>query len=287
MKKLISLTTLILFILFPIKAQNFVSEDNLWHVKNAGFPDFFTTEIFKIEGDSVVNLIQYKKIWFTYDSALINWTYEGLIREDSNVVYFIPPDCSEGILYDFNLEIGDTAFIKNRFCQDTEVQVIVYNIDTIDYFGIQRKRWLIDNSFNEYWIDGIGSQCGPLHSKYYSCIICPSWDLLCFHKNETLLYIKTGETECYQASVGLEEASKIENIIIYPNPAKSELFIEFQDLIDEEYTIEIYSISGQLQFIQRGIKKNITIDISKLPQGLSFVRVRDKKQTFISKFIKK
>ncbi|MCD4679754.1 MAG: T9SS type A sorting domain-containing protein [Bacteroidales bacterium] len=284
MKKLLILSNLVLIIsLTP--AQNFVSEDNLWHVKNAGFPGFFTTEIFKVEGDSVVNLILYKKIWFTYDSALINWTYEGLIREDSNVVYFIPPDCNEGILYDFNLEIGDTTFIKNRFCQDTEVQVIVYDIDTVDYFGIQRKRWLIDNSFNEYWIDGIGSQCGPLHSKYYSCIICPSWDLLCFHKNETLLYIKAGETECYQVSVGLDETNTSDEITITPNPVNRGKKIEIQTF-ERIKSILIYNSSGVLiESIMENFDNRTFLETNQFQPGLYFLRIENKDKKTITKKI--
>jgi hypothetical protein len=41
--------------------------------------------------------------------------FQGLLREEANIVYCIPPDFNKGVLYDFNLEIGDAEFVKNVF----------------------------------------------------------------------------------------------------------------------------------------------------------------------------
>jgi hypothetical protein len=179
----------------------------------------FITEIYVIQGDSIFNSLSYKKIWMTNDSTLNGLMYQGLLREENNVVYYVPPSNTEGILYDFNLDVGDTTYVKNMFCGDVELETVVIAIDTVEYFGRERKRWYLESDgWQEYWIEGIGSMNGPLHSFYALCIICPVWELLCFHENDELLYILYGEEECFQTSVGIEEISTPESYKIIPNP---------------------------------------------------------------------
>lgn len=224
----------IIFIVFAVLmnltifGQNFISSDRQWNVRLYG--DYgLTTEIFQIEGDSIVDSKSYNKIWVSYDS-LTTMVFLGLLREESNVVYYIPPYFSEGILYDFNLEIGDTISVKNIFCGDDEIPLDVIDIDTVEYFGETRKRWhLGENGYvEEFWVEGVGSLNGPLYTKFWYCIICPDWKLLCYHKNDTLKYIMPGETECYQNTVGIEELTENDKILIHPNPVKKGNSIEIE-----------------------------------------------------------
>jgi hypothetical protein len=203
-----------------------------------------STEIFFIDGDSVVNSVNYNKIWVSYDS-LLTWHYQGLLREVSNIVYYIPPDGNEGILYDFNLEIGDSAYINNLFCSDIPIYVV--DIDTVEYFGVSRKRWLLgENGYvQESWVEGIGSMHGPLYTKFEYCIICPVWNLLCYHNNDTLEYIMNGYTDCYQTSVGIIEEYDDTGFAIYPNPIRkgSSIYITTNSVPSN---ISVYNSSGIL-----------------------------------------
>ncbi len=163
MKKLLILPILILYGMV-CHSQGFVSEANQWNVMIYDYYYGYNTEVFKIEEDSLLNSMAYKKVWWSHDTAMAIWTFQGLLREESNIVYYVPPEGSEGVLYDFNLDTGDTCWIKNMWCGDTEVQVIINDIDTVQYYGVERKRWYIDNPMNglvEYWIEGIGSTFGP------------------------------------------------------------------------------------------------------------------------------
>ena len=186
-------------------------------------------EIYVIQGDSLHNTISYRKMWMSYDSILSGLMYQGLVREDNNVVYYVPHDATEGVLYDFNLVEGDTVFVKNMFCGDMELEATVVEIDTVEYFGIERKRWQLESEgWTEYWLDGIGSLSGPMHSFYSLCIICPVWDLLCFHENDDLLYIMPGQTNCYQTSVGIEEQLAEATFKILPNPVNQGQYFEIE-----------------------------------------------------------
>ncbi len=271
MRKYLFIAKLILIISVS-SAQNFVSEDVLWNVRLLAFGSFPSTEIFKIQGDSIQNSIKYKKIWVSYDSTN-SWVYQGLLREESNIVYFVPPNYDEGVLYDFNLEIGDTTYVKNIFCVDTEVEVIVYDIDTVTYLGMPRKRWLINEMMQEYWIEGIGSQYGPLYSIYYMCIACPQWDLLCYFRNEQLFYIMPGQTKCFQTAVGVEEANSDDDIIITPNPVLKGEKIEIKSL-ENIKGILIYNSSGVLiKSIVDNFNKRILLETGRFQRGIYLIRI--------------
>jgi len=129
-------------------------------------------------GDTTMSGYHYKKIfWQTYgiDANTFgcgNWNgdffklyFLGFIREDSSKkVYFkadsanLPvPECdplpadSEVVLFDFNLEVGDT------------VQWKPYNKTVLEIDSVQApndeylRRIIFDNLTSDYWIEGLGS----------------------------------------------------------------------------------------------------------------------------------
>ena len=228
---------------YSLFAQNFISTTKQWNVMLNEWAGV-STEIFFIDGDSAVNSLNYNIIWVSYDS-LSTWHYQGLLREVSNIVYYIPPDGNEGVLYDFNLDIGESTYVNNLFCSDIPIYVV--DIDTVEYFGISRKRWLLgDNGYvQESWVEGIGSMYGPLYTKFEYCIICPVWNLLCYHHNDTLQYIKDGYTDCYQTSVGINEKYDETGFAIHPNPVRkgNSIYITTNAVPSN---IRVYSSSGVL-----------------------------------------
>ena len=175
--KILVLTILVIvilgFLLFKTAcAQGIVSEEKNWNVVFSVIGVPLGTETYKIEGDSVFGGQDYKIIWWTLDQVEVQWSYMGLLRESMNIVYYVPRSGTEGILYDFNAEVEDTVWIKNMWCDDDLVPVVVTAIDTVEYFGIERKRWtLIFGSWGEeYWVEGIGSLNGPLNTARNRCV---------------------------------------------------------------------------------------------------------------------
>ena len=271
MKRIFLLTITAMAFQLALTAQNFVTPDKQWNVLASGMPLSYVTEIFWIEGDSVVNDMTYQKIWVSMDS-LQTQHYNGLLREESNVVYYIQPGNSEGVLYDFNLEIGDTISIVNIFCFDA-FPLTVYDIDTVEYFGMMRKRWhLGDHDWpQEIWIEGIGSHSGPLYSGFEFCIVCPFWELLCFHDQGTLQYISPDETDCYKTTVGKSENFEASALRIKPNPVKrgSKLFVDSPFKIE---ALSLYNTSGQLlQKIQPTKNELNAFETNSLKPGMYFV----------------
>ncbi len=278
---------LILYFLFSsVFAQGIVSENNTWNVYVTGYPSFIGTESYKIEGDSVQNGYNYKIIWLTMDSVDASWSYQGLMREDSNIVFFVPPMGTEGILYNFNLAVGDTCSIKNMFCGDESVPILISMIDTIEYLGVQRRRWHLDEylGFFDFWIEGIGGSLGPIHSKYYMCIVCPTWDLLCFHRNDSLLYMREGFDACYVHGTGLNESEYSTNLNLFPNPARDKIQLQSSGIVE---FIEVFDLSGRKvieKHFPAGIKDPEVV-LSDLKSGMYVCKVVMNGKTFIRKFI--
>jgi len=273
MRKKLTTTGLFLFMSFTCFTQSFLSNDKQWNVRLNSFG--ISTEVFKIEGDTIINSVPYQKIWVSYDS-LMTWVFMGSVRENENIVYYLHPDYSEGVLYDFTLEAGDTAWVRNYFC-DEVVPVYVIGVDTVEYFGVSRKRWhLGGNDYSvEHWIEGIGSLWGPLYTRFDYCIICPVWELLCYHESDTLLYILPGENECYQQTVGIDENPVQNEIAISSNPALTGNPVRISGLpatIDEPAIIEVFDLTGR-RLISAATKQTDFILNAPEKQGVYFVIV--------------
>lgn len=284
MKIKILVIPFLMLLSISLSAQDFVSENKQWNVLLEGFG--FTTEIFWIEGDSMVNSTSYKQIWVSYDS-LSTSLFQGLVREADNKVYYVPPNMNEGVLYDFNLEIGDTTSVNNIFCGNQGVPITVIDIDFVEHFGITRKRWHIGDEgyVQEYWLEGIGSLNGPLYTKYWYCIVCPIWELLCFHSNDTLEYIMPGSMSCYYNPVGVNEGIEEVDIFIRPNPVKkgNPIIIETTSFPN---SISIYNITGAIvKSIIPNNETSHTIETNNLKSGVYFLSVDLNGQTKTHKIL--
>ena len=116
---------------------------------------------FRIDGDSVVDGVAYKKCYSDDSGEAVD-----LLREEDKKVFGeknnetgYGPDC-KGLYYDFSLEEGDTAIVY------LGGSVKAYQVDTIKVDGETYRRLYIDYSdgwmlaHREYWVEGVGSSWG-------------------------------------------------------------------------------------------------------------------------------
>ena len=247
--------------------QGFISQDKQWNVLLTAFPSYVSTEIFKIQGDSIVDGTTYSKIWVSVDS-LVSLQFMGLLRESDNIVYYMQPNLTEGVLYNFNLQVGETAMVRNFFCYEYDIPVTVVSIDTVEYFGVERRQWLLQSEeLYDTWVEGIGSLSGPLYSMFSMCVVCPMWELLCYHENDILQYRMPFANTCYSTSVGIDEPSPGTNNSISPNPVKRGENITIQ-APGVSGAISIYDASGMLVRSFLGTDAPSTYDLA---PGLYFV----------------
>jgi hypothetical protein len=265
-------------------SQGFVTENKTWHVKVADWY-YINTEIFKTEGDTIINDMTYKKLWFSFnDSAMINKDLRGFLREESGIVYYRDYYSTEDkVLYNFNLETGDTAYIFNYYCG--EQMVVITGMDMVDYYGTPRKRWALEGWSGEFWIEGIGSTNGLLYSMLYECTADIYKELICCHENDTLIYMKEYEDECYQTNVGIDEGIDGVNVIIKPNPVRQgqSFVVQCDKVIDE---VEILNSAGILvEYLSLNAQQTFTISSGQLMPGLYLIRIKTAESQALSKKI--
>ena len=254
----------------------------------------------RIDGDSIVNGVTYKKI--TADpgcGAILDEGSIRLLREDTleKKVYRLHADGSEEfLLYDFSLMPGDTFFWReDRFMvldsiTDTIVNPFFCNGNNMPVLSIENPKafYFKGAAYNRLWIEGIGSLAGLLRNTNAWGGGAGGSTLLC-HFNEKrdkdFHYIFCQEANlCEGLTSDTPTTNLYESAIeVFPNPTNELIKINL-DINYKELDLYLYTING-LEKIQ---KTNTTIlDIKHFPQGIYFLKVIiDNKYFYIQKVIK-
>ncbi len=136
---------------------------------------------------------------------------------------------------------------------------------------------------NDYIINEYGNGLGQTYAYFYS-----GQGLAVLWAN-SLFYYKKGDYECGQPdtiTVGIQEKNIQEpKILIYPNPAKSEI-----NIIDKSHS-ELYQCSlinsvGQKVMTLNNIKQENRINLNQLEKGIYFLQLNCKENTIVKKIIK-
>ncbi len=77
---------------------------------------------------------------------------------------------------------------------------------------------------------------------------------------------------------------ELSGVVIYPNPTKSELFIELQDF--EDTSLEVYDVLGKTIYNKKTTQANNVIDVSLLESGIYLIHIKSNDKSLTQKFIK-
>lgn len=227
--------------LFSQSYHKLVDKKKTWYVVEAigGMGISFWTNTYKFGGDTIIN-------GYNYTVLLLKFRNEGeyvgpysFIREDTaqEKVYRLDDvDDEEFLIYDFNLEQGDTFSIEHLGCP---IQLIVDSITTISIKDTPHKK-IVFNPL-EYWIEGIGSSVGILDVGYYQCGADHDFGLTCVYENDSLIFQTTDEYYCVQSNVGIEE-NNFENVAVYQNPLR----IVINRSNTSNLSFQVFDLNGNL-----------------------------------------
>jgi hypothetical protein len=236
--------------------------------------------------DTTVNSHIYRKVIFRYHyyqdggihvfNPAVADTFDVILglRENNKKVYgfgfedtyHYPPDTIERLLYDFNLNIGDTA----RF--DAAGYGVLTKIDSVLIDGTYRKRYLLSSGWwnPEYIIEGIGSTQGLLP---YGPHINAS-DLLCFSYKDMPLYEDSSHLcqYIYQYGTRLHIPGQLANsdLTVSPNPFSNYLNIKTK----QTSLVRIYNLMGVVMWSQK-INNNVHITVNDLPAGMYLLVIKN------------
>jgi len=232
-----------------------------------------------IQGDTTLNTLHYHKI-YSNDSSSIS--YVGGLRENNRRIYYFDKNCSHDILlYDFNLNIGDSILLSCMYCDTTyPMYMKVVSIDSILLSDMTYRKEINFNwGPSMSWIEGIGSKFGLLY-PFYTCILCIcSTELVCFKQNDTIFYSKEDNVLCSDYIVSANDV-KNDSVFfhIYPNPFSTRTAIHSSQFLDNACLI-IYNSFGQaVRQINNISGQTIALHRDNLTSGLYFLRlIRDNK----------
>jgi hypothetical protein len=290
MKTTIVFLALCLFTFKTGKSQtnvyhSFPDSAALWNVHFLNFCFGPTTEEFHsivISGDTVINTLTYHKLNIPGMQVLTNscsiYTtlgYNGAVRQDTanKIVYIVPPSSTtEQVLYDFNLQVGDT--VRGYFYPTVSGNhEVVQSIDSVLVGGNYRKRWNINQPYQVAFIEGVGSTYGLIETLPGGNVTdLPSIVVTCFSQDNMTLYPNNAGSCNLITSVDSPEnaAGKLK---IYPNPFSSETTF-YTDKFLSNATLTIYNPQGQIvKQIDNITGRTISLQRDNLSSGFYFVRL--------------
>lgn len=134
---------------------------------------------------------------------------------------------------------------------------------TAEYFSTTNYQWYDCNS-GDILVGSNTATLSPPSNGSYACIVTYE-NGLC-----------TDTTECIEiTNLGVEEVGELEHFKISPNPAATEIQLEFFANGNNESVAEIFSSDGSLIKSFDSLKSNSIIDVSDLTKGMYFVVLRD------------
>jgi hypothetical protein len=281
--------------LFSQDYFKFPTSDALWNFKivESMNPPYEWTVIDSLGQNIIIDNQNYIEV---YSVGLGDPYVVGAIRDDTlqKKVYF-HDFINEIVLYDFSLNVGDTIF----YDEPLDYYKTVEDISYININGQERKMLHLLNSlysFNDYWIEGIGSvyRYGLLYPLNPDIVMDGSTPYFgCFRHESTIYFDESvcqGDCPCTDWLVTIRESiNRDKEVTIFPNPTEKNLTIDFANSLNQYNSYEIYSCSGRLILSQEIFNKNQeTINIEFLTKGTYYIKlIAENGNDNTMKFIKK
>lgn len=229
-----------------------------------------------MKGDTTIGLYSYKVFNVYFGNV-------GAIRQDissKKVYYYSFSTNSEYLLYDFNLNVGDTIphnWYGNRDFSDS---IFVEAIDSVVINSNWRKKYILNIDGQTYAseiIEGLGNIYGPA-SPLRLCICFIK--LICFKGDGIIQFTQSSPfSNCNNLTV-IEEHKKVESVFISPNPTSGQFTITIPS---DNAEIVITNIYGQ-QILEAHIsqrKMNLQLD----KNGTYLISVKTTKEITTQKLI--
>jgi hypothetical protein len=218
--------------------------------------------------DTVFGSSVYQTLWNTasepplYYGSLINDTVYG------RTWYRYPYADSDGLIYDFSLQPGDTAKLVNQLFGPDTIKLLVTSTDSVWLGERWRERISLTNfelSLQEWWIEGIGSQWGVINAgnSFYSAA-CGGQELLCFWQNGQQVYQNEAFAVC-DFNTAITDLQPKSFLKIGPNPANKLVTLTGVELGSQ---IVLTDLSGRVIRRSTAIGAKVELSVETLPQGV-------------------
>jgi hypothetical protein len=309
MKKTINILLLLLsFPLFNFSQTYYpLPEENAyWTVIEFDNNGDYNDIIYKVEGDTIINNTNYKKVYRLDDYPTIYDTITTLhcfMRQntDEKKIWFIRHylgESTEKLGYDLSIEVGDTvslpAFNFGNQYDSLFYLVDIYDID-ISYLegnmaGLRRVHVFgpVNSNCNPpiNYCEGI-SQFGSTFPNLYN-----GWDP--FHQpfttclnQDTSYIVLSYESECGFLAVDVESYDFLNNLKVFPNPASDLITVQLPHTFISPGILTIYNNFGE-PVLRKEISvsnNSLVIDVSNFINGIYFISINSSSNAISSKLL--
>lgn len=250
-------------------SNKFVNKKNQWNIgfRKDIFGPFYYTKCYKFSTDNIViNNRSYLELLENDYSNNLGWVSTSLFFRESNNKVWRVENGEEYIYYNFSLEKGDTFITNNN---EKLLVLLTYN-KVMENGELLKAIRLLDLGTMGVttWYEGIGDSHGLLENNT-GAYIDFDWDLLCFLKDQSIVYKNNLVKECLITGTG--DIDK-QDFKFYPNPANNYLEFDFSNSYLPNY-IKIFDLAGKL-LIENYFLNN-KIDISSLKPGMYIINLSD------------
>jgi hypothetical protein len=274
----------------------FITSDTLtWNILFSGDQDYYDFQKI-MAGDTVIGHRQYMELigGRILDTVFVREANKRVFFR-SNSAYF--KDTGEYVLYDFNLQPGDTFnYISYAFRSHFPVHLTLVTIDSIQLDkGQYRKHFQFDATSSQLehqterreWIEGMGDIANPVYMED----VFAGWGhnyVTCFFDGDTVLWHSDFWYPGYcnrRVSIKQQESRHL-SINLYPNPSTDLLHIDGLPNAINESCYQVVNMKGLV--VQRGKLSNSSpyLNISGLKNGIYRLEINTESTRYNAGFIK-
>jgi len=222
----------------------FVKEGKVWTEASTlcGYPYYLWLNVSRMQGDTLIGGNTYKKVYDENDDYVCA-VYEDTIEKR---VFCNRTGLGSFLLYDFNLQVGDTLFELDSF------PLVVYGRDSVFFAGKNRLRLDFDLWPSNYVYEGIGAMSQGVFLP--KGLVGGSTELLCYFEDDSLLYHNDViSTDCFVLTSVDENIPESVSI----NVCVSNKRIVIKAFSDEDFQFRLFSIEGKEILSFKGAGTNI------------------------------
>lgn len=298
MKQLIVILTLFSFQSSLLSQKWFDTTDTWVYRMNEGFSAIEGYCEYTNARDTLVNGLNakaidgYHKYYSWQFGNTTDYTSVQLFYEENDRIYSFNDLDSLYLLYDFNLQVGDSISYARPFSCDSDgsidtlvmhldsVSSILFNNETLEvqYFSFYDQLYQFSGNIE------VVETLGAINANFNlnEILLCQS-----FHPfNESLCSfsidaeeIKFLEEDCYFVITNVIDP-KVTQFNIFPNPVADVLFIETEH---QTFSVKIYDSTGTL--LQTHLNDK-AVQLGSLPQGIYFLELIADGRSDFSRVIK-
>ena len=240
----------------------------------------------RLDGDSVVNNLTYKKVYF-YNSIR---DLVGLMREDSlgsKAWFYGRNDSEERLIMDLDLNVGDTFDISSQFFYYTGEDLAI--VDSVTTWNGRRVITFSGNFGGGFisqrlkFIEGVGPNASLMYLTNeqfnLALLTCEKYE------NEVPVFKYFPDlNDCLQGGGAVDELSERNLFDIFPNPFSNEITIKGNSG-NSLIQFQMYDINGKRLFNSQ-VLANTIIDLAGLSSGIYFYSLQHRSSYNTGKLIK-